>query len=164
MHGDEDVVAVEPDVTYLEEVAAPDPLRLIAQECRPALSLRRSAAEPAHVPLDGALGSRVAELEELAPNSFGSPPAVFRRNPLDQCDHSHRQARPWPRRRLRTPCPQEAESLPVPAQHGFGLDQHQCLPPAGEQLREHDEDDAIAGLEPGTLEPARGDDELLAEH
>src|SRR2546423_13309900 len=130
MHGDEDVVAVEPDVTYLEEVAAPDPLRLIAQECRPALSLRRSAAEPAHVPLDGALGSRVAELEELAPNSFGSPPAVLRRNPLYQCDHSPRPARPWPRRGLPTPRPPKAGSPPGPAPHGFGLDPPPCPPPA----------------------------------
>src|SRR5260370_9266754 len=164
IHHYKNVVAAEQQIAHLEEIAAPDSVRLIAQKRRPSLTVGCRAAKPAHVALNGALGGAESELEELATNSLCSPESIVDRHPPDQLDHGRRQSRSWPRLRFGTPHPKQPESLPVPAQYGLGFDQHHRGPPSREHRRQRDQKDSLARSEPRPLDLARSDVELLSEH
>ena len=93
VHEDEDEVTSEPNVTSLEEVAAPDASRLVPEEGRPPLTAWRCAADSTDVPLDRAVGDGAAQLEELAANTLGAPKTVPRRHAPDERDRRGRQTR-----------------------------------------------------------------------
>ncbi len=75
VHYDEYEVTAKPEVAHLDNVAAPDRTRLIAQERRPALA-RRRATPLAHVALNRALGDLDTELEQLTANAVVADPLV----------------------------------------------------------------------------------------
>lgn len=100
---DENVVAAEPKVAELDEIASPYTSRFLAKESGPTLTVWRRASDPAHVPLDGSLGDGNAELEELTANALGAPHPVVGGHVADDVDDlgwkAGRGRRPLPRAR-----------------------------------------------------------------
>src|SRR6516165_3223042 len=114
MHNDEDVVRAQAEVTYLKEITRPDRRRLVAKKRRPALSSRRRA-KTGEVSLNRAGGNGDTELEQLALNALGAPPAIVERHNADKRDYVLGQPGRARRLRLGAPRPQAAEHVAVPA-------------------------------------------------
>jgi hypothetical protein len=111
--------------------------------------------------LDRALRDTDAELQELASNSFRSPEPVLGRHAVDEGDHVRPNARfAWPSR-AGLPTPEKSESLPVPSQQRFGLDQQQGMAPLAIEAREQYEQTSLVDPKGRAFDGARSDDELL---
>src|SRR5262249_36595671 len=76
-----------------------------------------SAANAAHVFLDGPLADLDPELEQLAADALGAPQASPRRHVADEVDRLGWQWRRLPR--PRSPPPEQAEASTMPAQNGL---------------------------------------------
>ena len=72
----EDIMAAEPEVANLDEVAGPDARSLLAKEGGPTLAVRRLDAGPAQVPLDGSLGNGMPSLRS-SPRMRSAPQRRF---------------------------------------------------------------------------------------
>jgi hypothetical protein len=79
-------------------------------------------------------------------DSRGSPERVFACHLSDQVD-----LRPWnlrsPRNWSAFPSPVQPESLPVPADHGFGLDDQQRLLPRVVEISQNADEESVGRLQ-----------------
>jgi hypothetical protein len=159
----EDIMAAEPEVADLDEVAGPDARSLLAKEGGPTLAVRRLDADPAQVPLDGSLGDGDAQFEELAADALRSPEAIFGSHAANEVDDLGGEALCARRLPPRAPLPEEPKALSVPAKKRVGLDEHRCVPPAREHRGEGHQERSVRGAKLGLLDSSGGNQELLAE-
>ncbi len=108
-----------------EQVGRPDAAQLVSQEGSPALVVARSQPPPP-VPPDGAAAHHNAELQQLAPDAFGSPEGILLGDPGNEllqlgAETGTTQLRPRP------PRPTEPPTLPMPAQDRLRLHQTEVL-------------------------------------
>src|ERR1022692_3710880 len=76
----------EEQVVGLNEVAAPEVVGVVLDEGRPRLAATATLADGAHVLLHGPFADLDPELQELAPDPFGTPQSVLGRHLPDQAD------------------------------------------------------------------------------
>ena len=61
---------------------------------------------------------------------------------------------------LRFPTPENPKSLAVPTKYRFGLHEQQRVPPMWQKARKQDNEATLMGLEYGTFDLSRRDDDL----
>jgi hypothetical protein len=111
------------DVVGLHEIAGPDRRGVITQEGSPGLTAwSRDSPPPFQVLLDGALGKRCSQFQQLPADALRAPRAILGRQSADQRDLVTGQCR-TPTRCLRAGFapPDPAEQVAVPAQQRLGF-------------------------------------------
>jgi hypothetical protein len=111
---EEDLEGLETDRLNHEEVGRPDALELVGQEGAPTLSVRLPVRPAPAVAPDRAVADDDAELEQLSPDTLGSPQRVVARNDGDQLADLGSKPEAAPAA-ARPPGPVEPPALAVPA-------------------------------------------------
>jgi len=128
VHQEEEEQRPEEQVVSLHEVAAPDVVGVVLDEGRPRLAATATLANGAHVLLHGPLTDRDAQLQELAPNPFGTPQPVLGSHVPDQGDGLGGDPM-FGVLGPRSATPEDAKPLAVPAQDRLRLDDGQGAAP-----------------------------------
>jgi hypothetical protein len=135
---------------------------MIVQKGCPPLSSWLRSANISHVLLDGALADMHAQFQEFSANPFCTPESILFRHLPDQGD-GFLVYFGFARSGLGLTLPIPAKELPMPAQQGVRLNNHEDLLPGTNQPGQQDEQDAIGvgACRPFHLSPE--DDKLLAQ-
>ena len=150
----------EPDGGHREEVDGDQALEVIVEERPPTRARWFPVAD--HVLGDRRLGQIDAEFQELAVNPGSAPQRVGPRHPANQI--SDLGVDRWPATFVSAlPGPVVLEALPVPPDHGRGLDDDEAFSPSIPGPSQPEPEDAVLGLQPWASGLSVEDDELLAE-
>ena len=118
-----------------EEVKRHDGLLVILQECQPPLARVATAAESPQIPSHASFRHAESEFLQFAMDPRRAPIRVLRGHALDQSANLLGDPRPATAR-VRAPAPVKTETSAVPADHGLGLHDDQCVPPARPEAAE----------------------------
>jgi len=102
-------------------------LHVIFQESPPRLGWRLPATN--QILAHAGLADVHTEFEQFAVNPWGSPGWVRSAHQTDQIAYVFWNRRTPTRATPDLPGPKKAKSFPVPSDHGFGLDDHECGAP-----------------------------------
>src|SRR5271170_698027 len=165
LHEEEDVDLTEEPGRHGEEVARPRHVQVVVEERGPLLPARAPGPLLAEDLLDGLLVDADLELgEQLAHDPLGAPCGLA--GPLaDQVERllgesSTARLLPAP---PGEPLPEGAEALVGPPDERLGRHDGEELAPTRDELAQEDEEDAVVGVEPRTLELRLVDLELGAK-
>jgi hypothetical protein len=137
---------------------------MILQKGTPSLSVREFRWSGfGHVSLDSPFRNSDAKLQQFAAYSFRTPEDIFCGHAANECDDLRVNPRDTAHGILRFPTPEEPKSLAVPTKYRVGLHEQQCVPPMGQKASKQDNKTTLMGLENGTSDLFRCDDELLAK-
>ena len=118
LNNNEDVGRSEEEIMDDGEITSPDLGGMIPDKSCPGLV--RFPSFLGHIPLDGAFTDFDAQLEQLPPDSFGTPRVIFLGHPLDEGDRLGADMR-FMLRGFRFASPVDPEKLAMPTEHGVGL-------------------------------------------
>src|SRR5580704_8748712 len=154
LHEEQDVDLPEEPGGHGEEVARPRHAQVVVEERGPLLPAWAHGSLLAQDLLDGLLVDADRELgQKLAHDPLGAPGRLAR--PL--ADQVERLLGQSPTARLLAaspgdPLPERAEAFVGPPDERLGRHHGQEVAPAWDELAQEDEEDAVVGVEPGTLE------------
>src|ERR1022692_1650235 len=151
----------EQEVVGLDEVAAPDVLRMVLNEGGPGLA-SGAPTNGANVLLDGALAERDGELEHLAADPFGAPGAVLDGDSAYQCYGIFSHALASLRGRGSS-TPEETKAVSMPAQERVRLNDDECSTPSRQGNGCEQQPKAVEGGEPGVWALSSENVDLVAE-
>jgi hypothetical protein len=117
-----------------KEIDRDELAHVIRQEGTPALGRRGPTAY--HVFSDRGFSDLDTEFQQLAVDARGTPGRVGVAHLADERLDGTRDARPAGSARPTLPPPVEPKAMSMPPEHGVGLDDDECLSPAGPQARE----------------------------
>jgi len=144
-----------------EEVDGDEVPDMVVEEGPPGRRGRSPTAM--HVLGDGGLSDIDAELEQLAVDSGRSPGWVGDTHSPDQGPDPGVEGRSAGTATPTLPTPVEPKALPVPPDHGLGLDDDEAGTPLPPEAAEPGPEDPVAPALPGTLHAPPKDRQLLAE-
>jgi len=149
------------EISHLQEVTRPDLSCVSAQKGCPRLSSWLGDANSSHVLLDGSFAHPDAQFQKFSTNALSSPESILPRHLPDQGNGF------WSNfllvsMRLGLALPVQAKELPMPAQQGIGLHDHQGLLPGTNQPGQQDEEDAIGPGDGWPFHLPPENDELLS--
>ncbi len=124
---------------------------MIRQEGTPGLG--RQGPTTNHVVPNRGFGDLNAELQQLTVDARGAPGRVGAAHLADERLNGARDAGPPGSTRPTLPPPVEPKAASMPPEHGVGLDDDECVAPAGPQAREPRPEQPVTGPQPRA--PAR---------
>ncbi len=118
---DEDEDGAEQGIVGLEEVAGPDVVGVVTEECGPGLGGCPWTASQTDVLEDGGRANRNTELEKFAGDTFSAPADVVEEHLLDESDDGFCERRAMGFVGFGLTCPDEAKQVSMPAEQRVGL-------------------------------------------
>src|SRR5262249_44294047 len=123
-----------PDRMHREEIDRNELRNVVMEKCLPLLRWRFPVAD--HIFRDRSLGDLFTQFHQFASNPRCAPDDVFPAHGSNQITSLFRNCRPSGPAATNLPRPVPSESLPMPTDDGFRVDDNQGGTPSGPQTRQ----------------------------